>query len=83
MSVRNDPGFYLQGYHEDQRDQQDQQHQLHPMMGPKMSLLMCQTQMLTELEGEVTMLDSCPLSEFADALGEITNAHLQSKMKWF
>lgn len=62
MSVHNDPGSYLQGYHEDQRDQQDQQHQLHPMMGPKMSLLMCCTQMLTALEGEVTVLDSCPLS---------------------
>lgn len=51
MSAQSDLGVYLQGYREDQQDQQDQQDQLHPTAGPKMKLLMCFTQMLTEVEG--------------------------------
>lgn len=52
MSVPNDPGFYLQGYHEAQQDRKGQTHQLHPMTGPKISVLL--TQMLTEVEGRAS-----------------------------
>ena len=73
MSVQNDPGFYLQGYHEDQQDQRDQQDRLHPLIEPKMSLLMCSKRRW----GEGTAVDSGLLSGFAVTSEEKTNAHLR------
>lgn len=52
MSVQSDPGFYLQGYLEDQQGQQGQRDQLHPTRGPKMSASVHLTQMLKEVGGK-------------------------------